>query len=247
MNALAWIGDWCLFAARSARAAGAALLLPSAVIKQMHGVLIGALPLAVAAGITLGAVIWMHTHAVLARTGTVDYLPSILAVAVLLELAPLGAGLIVAARSGSRLGAELGAMRLGEQIDALEMLGISPMKSLVGPRVLSCMIALPLVHIIIAALALFSGYVAESLIGHGNWLAYQTACLRELNGREVFASGLKTIVFGFMVGVAGCYEGLHAEGGTEGVGVAATSAVVQACLLVLCSDVFMVGTIRLVL
>ena len=110
--------------------------------------LIGALPLGIVAGIALGAVVWMHTYSVLKRTGTEDYLPTVLAAAVLLELAPIGAGLIVAARTGASLGAELGAMKLGEQLDALELLGLPPMRVLVGPRVLACIVALAaLAHI----------------------------------------------------------------------------------------------------
>lgn len=241
---LAAVGEFTHFAFRAFGSAVTSIPKVNAWLKQLYAVLIGALPLAIVTGIVLGAVIWMHTHSVLARTGTVDYLPSILAAAVLLELAPIGAGLIAAARTGSSLGAELGAMKIGEQIDALELLGVSPLKSLVGPRVLACMIAVPLLHIIIAALALLSGYFAENIVGHTNWLRYQTACLKELYPNEVIPAGLKTLVFGFLIGVAGCWRGLNASGGTEGVGKAATSAVVLASLLVLAADVLLVGVIQ---
>ena len=162
----------------------------------------------------------------------------------LLELAPIGAGLIVAARTGASFGAELGAMRLSEQIDALEMLGVSPMRSLIGPRVLATMIALPILHVFIAALALGSGYLAESLWANGNWLQFQTASLKELYPEDVIPAALKTIVFGLLVAVSGCYHGMQASGGTEGVGRAATRAVVLSVLLVLASDVFLVGLIQ---
>ncbi|MCE9533559.1 MAG: ABC transporter permease [Planctomycetes bacterium] len=243
---LAGTGEFVHFAGRSLAAALGSFLRPTLLPRQVHAVLVGALPLGLAAGIALGAVVWMHTHAMLARTGTAEYLPTILAVSVLLELAPIGAGLIVAARTGSQLGAELGAMRITEQIDALEMLGISTMRELIGPRVLACMIGVPLLHVFIATLALLSGFAAESLVGHSNWLAYQSACLKELDAREVLAAGLKTIVFGFLIGTSGCYRGLKVEGGTEGVGQAATSAVVLSCLLVLAADVGLVGVIRIV-
>jgi phospholipid/cholesterol/gamma-HCH transport system permease protein len=196
------------------------------------------------AGIALGAVVWMHTHSVLARTGTVDYLPTVLAAAVLLELAPIGAGLITGARTGAELGAELGAMKLSEQLDALEMLGIPPMRVLVGPRVLACMIALPVLHIFISALALLSGFAAENVVGTTNWLKYQSACLRELYPNEVIPAALKTMVFGYLIGVSGCYAGVTAKGGTEGVGRAATQGVVTSCLLVLAADVLLVGIIQ---
>jgi len=241
------IGEFTHFAGRASIAAVAAIAHPTAWLQQLYSVLIGALPLGTVTGIALGAVVWMHTHAALARTGAVEYLPTVLAAAVLMELAPIGAGLIVAARTGASLGAELGAMKLGEQLDALELLGLPPMRVLVGPRVLACILALPLLHIYIAALALLSGYVAENIVGSTNWLKFQTASLKELYPEDVFPAGLKTMVFGFLIGVAGCYYGMRAEGGTEGVGRAATAGVVASCLLVLAADVLLVGLIRAVL
>jgi phospholipid/cholesterol/gamma-HCH transport system permease protein len=250
MNALiqflASVGDFAHFAGRAFVAAIAAVARPGAWSQQLYSVLIGALPLGTVAGIALGAVVWMHTHAALARTGGVEYLPTVLAAAVLLELAPIGAGLIVAARTGASLGAELGAMKLGEQLDALEMLGLPPLRVLVGPRVLACVVALPLLHVYIAALALLSGYAAENIVGNTNWLRFQTASLRELYPEDVIPAALKTMVFGFLIGVAGCYYGMRAEGGTEGVGRAATAGVVASCLLVLAADVLLVGLIRVI-
>lgn len=244
LSLFAGIGDFAHFAVRSLASALSALVRPSSWIKQVYAVLIGALPLGLVAGIALGAVVWMHTHSVLARYGSTSFLPTALAAAVLLELAPLGAGLIVAARTGSSLGAELGTMRINEQIDALEMLGVSPQRELVGPRVLACIISLPLLHIFIAALALLSGFVAEQVTGGMNALLYKSACLRELNIDEVFAAASKTLVFGFLIGAAGCFRGMNADGGAEGVGRAATSAVVTASLLVIAADVLLVGLIR---
>ncbi|MBO0698990.1 MAG: ABC transporter permease [Zavarzinella sp.] len=241
------VGEFTQFAGRALVAALTAVVKPGAWVPQFYSVLIGALPLATVTGIALGAVVWMHTHAALARTGAVEYLPTVLAVAVLLELAPIGAGLIVAARTGASLGAELGAMKLGEQLDALEMLGLPPMRVLIGPRVLACILALPLLHVYIAALALLSGYAAENIVGSTNWLKFQTASLKELYPEDVIPAGLKTMVFGFLIGIAGCYHGMRAEGGTEGVGRAATAGVVAACLLVLAADVLLVGLIRVVL
>src|SRR5947209_6291131 len=168
------VGQFSHFAARALLAALGALARPGPVLRQLHGMLLGALPLGTVAGVALGAVVWMHTHAILQRTGSAAFLPTLMAVAVLLELAPIGAGLIVAARTGASLGAELGSMRLGEQIDALEMLGVSPMRELVGPRVLACMAALPLLHVYIAVLALASGFVAENLVAHTTWLKFET-------------------------------------------------------------------------
>jgi phospholipid/cholesterol/gamma-HCH transport system permease protein len=245
LDALARIGEWAHFAVRALAAAILAVVRPGLWVRPLYGVLVGALPLAVVLGVALGAVIWMHTRTVLARTtGATDLLPTVLAVAVLLELAPIGAGLIVAARTGASLGAELAAMRVGEQIDALELLGASPMRRLVGPRVLACTLAAPTLHVLIAAVAIGSGFVAESLAGPASWLRYRVAVLEELRLNEVVPAVLKTLAFGALVGATGCFVGLTARGGSEGVGKAATDSVVVCSLLVLGSDVLLVGLIR---
>src|SRR5436305_12730793 len=137
---------------------------PGALLVQLHQIFLGALPLGLAGGIAVGAVIWMHGRKPLKAVGgpeAVTVLPQAIALVVVLELAPIVAGLIVAGRSGASLGAELGSMRLTEQIDALVMLGLSPLRELVGPRVLACMIALPLLTIFVAFAALGSGFLAE--------------------------------------------------------------------------------------
>ncbi|MGL6097858.1 MAG: MlaE family ABC transporter permease, partial [Fimbriiglobus sp.] len=233
--------------ARSVPEAVVATVRPGLWLKPLYGVVVGGLPLAVVTGFALGVVIWMHTRGVLDRTaGAVELLPTFLAAAVLLELAPVGAGLIVAARTGASLGAELASMRVGEQVDALELLGVSPVRRLVGPRVLACVLAVPVLHVLISALALGSGFVAESVVGHTTWLKYQRAVLDQLYLHEVVPAGLKTLVFGGLIGVTGCFVGLTAGGGSEGVGKATTDSVVVCCLLVLAADVLMVGLLQMI-
>ena len=243
---LAWIGNLAAFALRAIPAAFAALVRPGWWVRPLHGMVVGAMPLAAVTGIALGVVIWLHTRDVLARTGSgaVEYLPTMLAAAVLLELAPVGAGLIVAARTGASLGAELASMRVGEQIDALELLGVSPLRRLIGPRVLACILAVPVLHVLIAAIALASGYAAESVAGQTTYLKFTTAAMQELYLSDVVPAALKTLAFGLVVGVTGCFIGLTAGGGSEGVGQAATDSVVMCALLVLVADVLLVGLIK---
>ena len=246
ISLLEWFGHLTAFAARAVPASVAALPRLGQWVRPLYGVLIGGLPLAAVTGLALGVVIWLHTRDVLARTGTgaVEYLPTFLAAAVLLELAPVGAGLIVAARTGASLGAELASMRVTEQIDALELLGVSPVRQLVGPRVVACVLAVPLLHILIAATALGSGFVAETVTGSTTYLKYNTAALRELVLQDVIPAGLKTLAFGLVVGVTGCYIGMHPRPGSEGVGRAATDSVVACSLLVLAADVLLVMLIK---
>ncbi|GIW81882.1 MAG: ABC transporter permease [Gemmatales bacterium] len=242
------IGRFSHFALRAFWAALASLHRPRECCRQFYRIYVGALPLAGVTGLALGLVIWMHLHQVLLNLGTgyVDLLPRALGLAVTLEFAPIGAGLIVAGRSGASLGAELGSMKLSEQIDAIEVLGISPMKLLVGPRVLACILALPLLTVVITALAVAGSFLAEVLGGSMSWQGYQNELLRDLRLADVIPAILKTSVFGFLVGVTGCYFGVHADGGTEGVGRAATRGVVVSIFLVAVSNVFLVRIIQLI-
>jgi len=139
-------------------------------------------------------------------------------------------------------------MRSSEQIDALEVLGLSPIKHLVAPRVLAAMIALPLLTIIMGYVAILSSYLAEYLGGTMSWTLYESCVWRGLTPiqAKVVLSTLKTIVFGFLVAVTGCYFGMEASGGTEGVGRAATRGVVVSIFLVLIANVMLVKLIEMV-
>jgi phospholipid/cholesterol/gamma-HCH transport system permease protein len=243
--ALETVGQFAYLAIRCLFALTGALLRPRELLRQLHSILVGAVPLGAVAGLALGVVIWLHSHRLLARFGAAEYLPEGLALAVVLELAPTGAGLVIAGRSGASLAAEIGSMRLTEQIDALEVLGISPMRQLIAPRVLACVVALPLLTVLMIYLELLGSFAAEMSGGAMTWTAYHTAALRSLRLEEVLPAMLKTLVFGFLIGVAGCYCGLTAEGGTEGVGRAATRGVVASILLVLASNVFLVKLIQM--
>ena len=240
------LGRFVQFAARAFVAALLAIRRPGDFLRQFYMIHVGALPLSSVAGLALGVIIWMHLHGVLLRfgPGNLQLLPEALTLAVVLELAPIGAGLIIAARSGAGLGAELGSMQITEQIDALEVFGTSPMSALVGPRVLACMMSLPLLTVKIAFLAIAGSYLAECLGGTMLWREYLNACLSDLRLRDVIPATLKTVVFGYLVGVTGCYFGMSAHGGTEGVGQAATRGVVYSTFLVVVSDVILVRFIQ---
>jgi phospholipid/cholesterol/gamma-HCH transport system permease protein len=241
---LADLGRFSHFAVQAGLALPRALLQPREVGRQLYQVLIGALPLGAAAGLALGLVVWMHLHQVLRPFGAAEYLPEALALAVVLEFAPTGAGLIGAGRSGASLGAELGSMRLTEQVDALELLGLSPWRVLIAPRVLACMIALPLLTVWMAYAALGGSFLAELIGGSMRWTTYRAALLRDLRVADVWPAVAKTVAFGFLIGVTGCFQGLHADGGTEGVGRAATRGVVWSIFFVLVSNVLLVRAIQ---
>jgi phospholipid/cholesterol/gamma-HCH transport system permease protein len=246
-NAFEQFGRYTHFAFSSMPAALLAWRRPAELSRQLYQILLGALPLGIVAGIALGFVVWIHLHGVVEPEYR-EKVPEYLALAIVLEFAPLGAGLIVAGRSGASIGAELGSMRLTEQIDALEVLGLSPLLQLVGPRVLAAMIALPLLTVLMAYIAIGSSYLAEMLGGTMSWSVYENCVLRGLDTRQlkIILSTLKTIVFGFFVAITGCYYGMQATGGTEGVGQAATRGVVVSIFLVLIANVFLVKLIEMV-
>jgi phospholipid/cholesterol/gamma-HCH transport system permease protein len=244
LTGLEALGRFADFALRSLPAALLAWRRPGELFRQLHDILLGALPLGLVAGLSLGVVVWMHLHGVVSS----EYrrkVPEFLALAVVLEFAPLGAGLIVAGRSGASLGAELGSMRLTEQIDALLALGHSTWRDLVGPRVLAAMVALPLLTTYMTTIALGSSFLAEMLGGSLSWAQYQSDLLRGLSQAHIIPATLKTVVFGYLIAVTGCYFGMHAVGGTEGVGRAATRGVVYSILLVLLSNVVLVKLIQM--
>jgi phospholipid/cholesterol/gamma-HCH transport system permease protein len=247
-NGLAELGRFAHFAFRASLALPAALVRPGELLIHLYRVLLGALPLGITAGAAIGVVAWMHLRGALQLVGgpgAVQYLPQALALAVVLEFAPIAAGLLVAGRSGASLGAELGSMKLTEQIDALEVLGLSPLRELVAPRLLACMLALPLLTLFITYLALGSGYLAEAIGGSMSWAQYSNECLRVLTLHDAVPAVLKTVVFGYLIGIVGCWYGMNAQGGTEGVGRAATGGVVASIFLVLLADVILVKCIQL--
>jgi phospholipid/cholesterol/gamma-HCH transport system permease protein len=247
MDFLVSVGRFSHFTFRALLALPSALRRPQDLFLQFYLVLFGALPLAVTAGIAIGVVVWMHLHDSLQTVGgpgAVHYLPRALALAVVLEFAPISAGLLVAGRSGASLGAELGSMRETEQVDAMEALGLAPLRLLVAPRLLACMLAMPLLTVFIEYIALAAGFAAETVGGSLSATQYVTEVLRVLTPHDALPATLKTVAFGFLIGVAGCYHGLHASGGTEGVGRAATRGVVTSILLVLVADVLLVKAIQ---
>ena len=248
LDFLETLGHLCYFALRTLLALPGTLLRPQTWLVQLYPLLFGALPLGFTAGLAIGAVVTMHLRGALLMVGgpgAVKFLPQALALTVVLEFAPIAAGLLVAGRTGASLGAELGSMRQTEQIDALEVLGRSPLRELIAPRVLACIFTLPLLTIFIIYLALAAGYLAEAFGGTLTLTQYRTEVLRVLTLHDVIPAVLKTMVFGYLIGVAGCYFGITASGGTEGVGRAATLGVVVSIFLVLVADVALVRFIKL--
>ncbi|HMP18166.1 MAG TPA: ABC transporter permease, partial [Gemmatales bacterium] len=233
-----------MFFARSAWALPGVLLQPRLWVPYWGTAFLGVLPLAVAAGLAMGVIAWLHLRGLLAPYGSVEALPRVLLLTVVWEFGPIAVAFVAAGRLGAVLAAELAALKESEQIDAAQVLGMRIIPRLVAPRVLGCMLALPLLTVLVDYLALASSFTAEAVAGSMTWTEFARASLRYLKLWDSILAILKTSVFGFLIAGAGCYAGLRASGGAVAVGRAATQGVVRATLLILVADVILVKIIQ---
>ena len=200
-------------------------------------------PLILTAGFAIGIVLSMHTRAMLERFGAEAMIPAGLAIALIRETGPLTAGLLVAGRVGAGIGAEIGAMRVSEQIDALEANAVDAFKYLAVTRIIALMIAMPLLTIMMDFSGILGGYVAEAAVSGMPWPLYFERAFTYIAYSDIIPATLKTVVFGYLIAVVSCYLGFTTSRGTEGVGEASTRSVVMASMLLILSDVILVKII----
>jgi len=200
-------------------------------------------PLILMSGFAIGVVLSMHTRATLARFGAEAMIPAGLAVALVRETGPLTTGLLVSGRVGAGIGAEIGAMRVTEQIDALEANAVDAFKFLAVTRVIACMIAMPLLTTMMNFAGIVGGYVAETVVSGMSWRLYFERSFLYLGFSDLIPATLKTIVFGYLIAVVASYLGFTTSRGTEGVGEASTRSVVMGSILIILIDVILVKII----
>jgi phospholipid/cholesterol/gamma-HCH transport system permease protein len=201
------------------------------------------LPLVALAGAAIGVVLSLHTRESLVRFGAKSLLPVVIVLSIVRETGPIITALVVSGRVGAGIGAELGSMKVTEQIDAIEASAVNPYKLLVVTRVLACTLVLPLLTIFADFMGIFMGWVANAAAEPMSLKLYLQNGFKYLEFRDLFPSTLKTAVFGLLIGLVGCFQGLRTEGGTAGVGRSATSAVVLSSLFVIVADVLLVRLI----
>ena len=191
-------------------------------------------------GLAIGIVLAMQSRGTLVRFGAEAVLPSMLALSVIKEIGPVITSLVLAGRLGAGMGAEIGSMKVTEQIEALEVAALKPFHYLVITRVLACMIMFPILTLWTDALAMFGGYL-ESLMASGmDYRIFISTAFESLRFSDVVIDTGKTTIFGFIVGIVSCYLGFTVRGGTREVGQAAMRAVVGSSLLILLTDVIIV-------
>ncbi len=238
MSPIVRSGRFAAFVWRASRALPtAALTRAGEVARQFERVAVMSLPIVAGSGLCVGLALWFQTRRLLAAQGAEAALPSFLAVAVAVELGPLLAGMLVAGRVGAGLAAELGVMNLNEEIDARIVLGADPIVGLVAPRTLACVLALPLLTVLVDAFALLGALTAEAASGGMAAGTFWRRSLVFLRLSDVVPATLKTAFFGLAVGLVACRVGLESERSAEAVGRAATRGVVWSTLAVFGVDV----------
>lgn len=198
------------------------------------------LPLLTIVGLIMGLILALQSRPTLDRFGAGGFLPAMLALTIVRELGPVITALIVAGRVSSGIGAEVGSMKVTEQIDALEVSAVDPFNYLVVTRVLACAIILPMLTAYVDFLAIFGGYVSEWISSNSSMQLYFNEVVQSLRFYDVLPGIGKTIAFGYIIGVIGAYQGFNTSRGTEGVGRAATSAVVLASLNIIFLDMVII-------
>ncbi len=187
-------------------------------------------------GFIMGVVLTIQTRPSMASFGAISMIPGMISVSVVREIGPVITALICCGKVGSRMGAELGSMRVTEQIDAMEVSAINPFRYLVVTRTLATTLMVPLLTIFADAIALFGGYVAMNIHDSSSLQHFYVTAFARLELIDVFPAIIKTFFFGFVIGIIGCYKGYNARRGTESVGVAANSAVVASSLAIFIID-----------
>jgi phospholipid/cholesterol/gamma-HCH transport system permease protein len=194
------------------------------------------LPVVALTAIFTGMVLALQSYTGFARFSAQSAIANVVVISITRELGPVLAGLMVAGRIGAATAAELGTMRVTDQIDALTTLSTNPMKYLVAPRLLAGIIALPALVVVADILGVMGGFIVANLkLGFGV-AAYLTSTFNFLQTMDVVSGLVKAAVFGFLIALLGCYQGYHSRGGAAGVGSATTAAVVSASILILAFD-----------
>lgn len=212
----------------------------SETIKQCYQIGYKSFSLIAITGFIIGLTLTMQSIPTLEKFGAASLVPSMVALAIILEIGPVITALIFAGKIGSGIGAELGSMKVTEQIDAMEVSGCNPFKYLVVTRVTAATLMLPVLVVLADMMALIGGFVAFSITQHSTLESFLISAMTNIDITDILKSTIKTFFFGFSIGVVGCYEGYNADRGTESVGIAANTAVVISSLLVILIDMVMV-------
>ena len=209
---------------------------PRLIGRQMIEIGYYSLPVVGLTAIFTGMVLALQSYTGFARFSAESAIPNVVIVSITRELGPVLAGLMVAGRVGAAMAAEIGTMRVTEQIDALDTLATNPFKYLVAPRLIAGIAMMPLLVLVADIIGVFGGYVVSTTKLGFNPAIYLENTLDFMEAQDVISGLVKAAVFGFLITLMGCYHGYASRGGAQGVGTATTNAVVSASVLILSSN-----------
>jgi len=209
------------------------------IVQQADTIGVGSVPIIALTGVSIGGSLALNTASSLQQFGVTSMTGQLVAISMVTEIGPILTALLVAGRNGSGIASELGSMKVTEQIDAMRALGTDPFKKLVTPRVISSVVMVFFLTIISDLCGLVGGWMISRTMLGLNTNQYWTSTYQNLTFGEVVRGLVKPVVFGFVIGTVGCYYGLNTKGGTRGVGLATTQAVVTSSILILVIDFFL--------
>ncbi len=210
------------------------------IARQCYRIGCKTLPLITLTGFIVGVVFTKQSRPSLSDFGATSWLPSLVGIAIVRALAPLLTALICAGKIGSGIGAELGSMKVTEQIDAMDVSASNPYKYLVVTRVTASTLMIPLLMLYTALVGLLGSYLDVSLNEHTSFTTYFADAFEQLSFLDLASSFIKAVMYGFTISMVACYQGFNTTQGTEGVGKAANSAVVVAMYLIFMEEVLIV-------
>lgn len=242
-HSLEWFGDLGTFSWKVIRAAVTRPFELRELVRQFDEIGAKSLPLVALAGAAVGAVLALESRSSLVRFGAKSMLPSTIVFSIIHEMGPVITGLVVSGRVGAGIGAELGSMKVTEQIDAIEASAVNPYKLLAVTRILACILVLPLLTLVADFSGIFAGWVTATLADPITLHRFLSKGFSGATFSDFLAPTFRTCVFGLIIGLVACFQGMRTQGGTEGVGRSATSSVVLSSLFVILADVILVKLI----
>lgn len=210
------------------------------VINQCFEVGLRSLPLISLTGFIVGIVFTKQSRPSLEEFGAASWLPSLIGIALIKAIGPLVTALICAGKVGSGIGAELGSMKVTEQIEAMEVSAVNPFKYLVVTRVLATTLMIPVLTLYCSCVGLYGSYLNVHTIETSSIVSYYQNAFSTISFLDIFVSVIKSIVFGFTIGIVGSFKGFNATQGTRGVGKAANQAVVLSMFLIFIEEIIIV-------
>ena len=191
-------------------------------------------------GFIMGLVLTLRLRPTMVQFGAESWIPTMVGLTIIREMGPIITALMVAGKVGSSIGAELSSLRVTEQIDAMEVSGTNPFKYLVVTRMLAATLMVPVLNLLATFLGLAAAFLGVNLKGDTSLVMFVNTIVARVTFGDVFSTVVKTMFFGFAIGLIGCYKGYYADNGTAGVGRAANSAVVMASMMVFILDLLAV-------